>query len=170
MTDPNLSPDWDRGSQFRRYLVLDRPIPPDLFAEITDLLCRVDTGPYLKVRHLVYGQPGVTLVPSDPALERFGFHPNRKLMFAMTGRDPEHDAALVRVFRVINAQLRRAEHERGLPAQSLGNLLCDDCGAHHQHRSRRMITNHWPVADGSPCAPWKGAKYNQTYGHHSHVA
>lgn len=161
----DLLPDWNAGSQFRRYVVLPAPLPPELFARITDALLDLRCGPYVAVRHSPDGyQPGVTFVPRRADLDRFEWHPDRKIMAARTARDPDTDAALVSVMRVINAQLRRWEYERGLTPYSMGRLLCDDCGAHEKHRSRRMIRNHWPVADGSPCGPWKGAQYNQVYG------
>lgn len=155
-----LSPDWAAGSQFRRYLLFPGPLTLALSKQLTAALQDVDLHPYLPW----YTRGGVVLVPQRPDLEKFYLLPLERVSYARTARDPEHDAALVRIIRAVNTQLRQTERDRGLPPFALGKSMCDDCGAHPEHRSRRMITNHWPVADGSTCAPWKGAWFNQTYG------
>ena len=156
-----MLPDWNQGSQFRRYLLFPRPLDAATCAALTAAVMRLPSSqPY--VRWCTHG--GVILVPKRDDLERFYLLPEEQIVFARTARDPEHDRALVMVLRTVASELHRLEHERGLKPYTLGKIMCDDCGAHEKHRSRRMIRNHWPVADGSPCAPWKGAQYNVTYG------
>lgn len=155
-------PDWKQGSNFRRYLLLPRPLDVVTANRLAAAVGRMPgVQPYVQWRP---GCGGVILVPRRDDLEKFFLLPEEQVVFARTARDDAHDAALVQVLRAVTAELSLMEHERGLEPYSLGKALCDDCGAHEKHRSRRMIVNHWPVADGSPCAPWKGAQYNVTYG------
>lgn len=158
--NPDLLPDWAAGSQFRRYLVMPASMDLSTSVRLTRAVRETDLGPYLPY----YAKGGVVLVPRRPDLEKFYLLPLEQVCFARTARDPEHDDALVRVLHAVRVTLRTMERERGMLPQSLGKIMCDDCGAHTNHRSRRMITNNWPVADGSACAPWKGAQFNQTYG------
>lgn len=153
-------PDWDVQSQFRRYVLFPKALDLKTSKRLREQILKVDLGPYLPWE----ARGGVVLIPKREDLEKFYVLPLERVLFARTSRDPEHDAALVRVIRVINRELRLMEQEQNLEPLALGKSMCDDCGAHKEHRSRRMITNHWPVADGSTCAPWKGVAFNQTYG------
>lgn len=153
-------PTWDYMNNFRRYVLFARELDAYICHRLTERIRQLDLGPYLPW----YTHGGVVLIPKRSDLEKLYVLPQEQILFVKTARDPEHDAAMVRVLRAINAELRLIEHERGVKEHTLGKIMCDDCGAHVQHRSRRMITNYWPVADGSACAPWKGTQYNQTYG------
>lgn len=157
-----LSPDWAQGSNFRRYLYFPRPLEAGVCQALAERLheCRHELRPYLTWRH---GESGLVLVPERDDLERLILVPGIELTYATTRRDEAHDAALVRAFRIIQAELRRTEHERRLEPYALGQALCDDCGVHARHRSRRMVAAPYPAQDGSPCAPWKGAQYNVIY-------
>lgn len=153
-------PSWNYLNNFRRYLLFPRPLDEYMTKRLVDRIKHVDFAPYLPW----YTHGGVVLIPKRSDLEKFYLLPEEQIVFAKTARDEEHDRALVNVLRAVSAELRLIEHERGLKQHTLAKIMCDDCGAHVQHRSRRMITNHWPVADGSACSPWKGTQYNQIYG------
>ena len=155
--------DWSHGNNFRRYLLLPRPLDAATADRLEGAVrCLPGVHPYIIWKPS--GVSGIILVPRRDDLEKFFLLEQEQVIFARTARDPEHDRALVQVLRAVTSELAKMEHEQRRKPFSLGKALCDDCGAHEKHRSRRMIANHWPVADGTPCAPWKGAQYNQTYG------
>ncbi|GAA5500389.1 hypothetical protein Dxin01_00110 [Deinococcus xinjiangensis] len=166
MSDGELLPDWNFGSRFRRYLVLPKPLPLADSVRLRDALKAREREfyPYLPM----YVKGGVILVPRNDDFEKFYLLPQEQVCFAMTRRDPEHDAALNRALGIVDDELRRMETERELHPYSLGKVMCDDCGAHENHRSRRMIQNNWPVADGEHCAPWQGAWFDVVYGNKEH--
>lgn len=153
-------PTWDYLNNFRRYVVFQKPLDEYTTKRLCDKVSKINLDPYLPL----YTHGGVILVPKREDLEKFYLLPEEQIIFAKTARDPEHDSTLVTVLRTMSAELRLIEYERGLKEHTIAKIMCDDCGAHSQHRSKRMIVNHWPVADGSPCSPWRASQYNQTYG------
>lgn len=163
MDFPDLRPDWDSRSQFRRYVYFPRPLEAGVSTLISRVLWaeRAQLRPYLTWKR---GEDGVVLVPRSAELEKLIIVPGIDVTFVRTSRDPEHDAAVVRALTLVNGVLRSEEQARKLDPHSLGHTLCDDCGVHPRHRSRRLMKPGFPAQDGSVCAPWKGAHYNVTYG------
>lgn len=145
-----LKPDWAAHSNFRRYLSFTKPLEAPLLRELAWVTSQIDCAPYERL------WLGDTLVfsPTLPGLEPFILELGVKLIYAKTGREPQHDAALERLLMPINAYMRQLEHELGLEIYELGAVRCDDCGAHPKQRNNRMKIPPWPVASGAPCSAW----------------